>query len=121
MVARHGPARRRRIVASLMLVAFLLPSALLSTTGRVSPTSDCPLGAVGNVPSVVAAMSDNMCGHAADNSCLVLACGAGAPAIRPVASTLVPSAELILFQPSAARQFLDLYRTGPPTPPPNQI
>src|SRR5689334_8704460 len=121
MAARLGQLGRRRIVASLMLAAFLLPSALLPTTGRVSPTSDCPFGAGANTPSVVAAMSDNMCGHAADGSCLVLACGVVAPAIRPVATTLISSPELILFQPSAARLFVDLYHTGPPTPPPNQI
>ena len=121
MAARQGQAGRRRTVASLMLVAFLLPSALLLTTSRVSPTSDCPFGVGGNTPSVVAAMSDNMCGDATASSCLVLACGVVAPAIRPVATTLISSPELILFQPSAARQFLDLYRTGPPTPPPNQI
>lgn len=121
MVARPGPARRRRFVASLMLVAFLLPSALLATTGRVSPTSDCPFGAGANTPSVVATMSDTMCGHAAENSCLVLACGVVTPALRPAATTLISSAELILFQPSAARLFVDLYHTGPPTPPPNQV
>lgn len=121
MVARHGPARWKGFVASLMLVAFLLPSALLPTTGKFAPTSDCPFGPGANTPSVVATMSDTMCGHAAESSCLILACGVVAAALRPAATTLIASAELILFQPSAARQFVDLYHTGPPTPPPNQI
>lgn len=121
MAARQRQAGQRRTVASLMLVVFLLASALLPTTGRVSPTSDCPFGAGANAPSVVAAMSHNMCGHAAESSCLVLACGVVAPAIRPVATALVPATGLILIQVGAARQFVDLYRTGPPTPPPNQI
>ena len=121
MAARQGPAKGRRGVASLMLVAFLLPVVLLPTTGRVSPTSDCPFGAGGGAPSVSPAMNDNDCGHAAQSSCVTLACGMVAPAIRPMATTLMSSAGLILFQVGPAQQFVDLYRTGPPTPPPNQI
>ena len=121
MAARQEPRGPRRIVASLMLVAFLLPSALLPATGRVSPTPDCPLGAAGGAPSIVATMSDTMCGHTAESSCLVLACGVVAPAIRSVATVVVPAAGLIPIQVGATRPFVDLYRTGPPTPPPNQI
>ena len=121
MAARQGTTKGRRGVASLMLVAFLLPIALLPTTGRVSPTSDCPFGAGGSAPSVSAAMNHNDCGHTAQSSCVTLACSIVAPAIRPVAARLMPSAALILFQVGPAQQFVDLYRTGPPTPPPNQI
>lgn len=119
MTPARFPARSKRIFAGLMLAAFLLPSALLPIAGRVAP--DCPIGAGANAPSVVAAMSDSMCGHAAESACLTLACGVVTAAIRPVATALVPAAGLILIQVGAARQFVDLYRTGPPTPPPNRI
>lgn len=116
--------RRRstgRFVASLMLVAFVLPSALLPVTGRGPAASDCPSGMEAAAPSIAAAMGDEACEHTAQTSCLILACGIAAPAIRAVATILLPDAGLIVLQVGAVQQFVDLYHTGPPTPPPNQI
>ncbi len=72
--------------------------------------------------AIGAAMADAACDHTAAGPCMgALGCVTVAPAIANVPTTLVVPADLITFAIRPAPQFGDLFRTGPPTPPPNQI
>ena len=105
----------RRVLASLTLGALALTWA---------PPPGCPVtpSRGGGAPAIGAAMADAACDHTAAGPCMgALGCVTVAPAIANVPTTLVVPADLITFAIRPAPQFGDLFRTGPPTPPPNQI
>ena len=118
----RGPIARR-LLASVMLVGLSLWFALPPLAGEA--IRDCPPGAPrgGDSGSVlVAAMDGGACEHTRVGPCLTaLGCVTAAPAIRPAAALLLTPTRVIVLGAAPTPQVGDLYRTGPPTPPPNQI
>jgi len=119
MAARRAQRKPRRTVALLVLFVFVIPAALLPATGRVSPNSDCPFSAGTTASSVVSTPGD--CGHSTSSTCQILVCNTVVPAVRQVGGHFDATAEFFLVQLGATPRFVDLFHTGPPTPPPNQI
>ena len=67
-------------------------------------------------------MPDGACDHRDVGPCLgALGCVTAASAIARVPTSLLGSAELTSVGIGSTPRLGDLYRTGPPTPPPNQI
>ena len=110
-----------RFVASLVLVAFLLLRAQLFAAGSGAAAPDCPSGAGAGAASIIAPMSDDGCEHSAPGSCLIVACGIAATALQAAPAVVVAAAGLMPGPVGPVEQFVDRYRTGPPTPPPNQV
>lgn len=108
----------RRILGSLLLAGFLMSlGAPLAPAAKECPRSEAASGA----PALTMAMQDG-CQHADAGVCLTaLGCATVAPAIRPAGALLVTPTRLIVLGAVPAPRVGDLYRTGPPTPPPNQI
>lgn len=120
-MAAYQRKAMRRGTASFVLTVFMFVAFAPLLYGTLRRTADCPLGASGNVPTMVAAMDDGACGHLDAGLCVIMACSSGAPAIQPAAVSLISSGRFILLQAPANVHVGDLFRTGPPTPPPNQI
>ena len=113
----------RRMVASVMLVAVALSFVAPSIGAAAAPVGDCPLAPPGERhATVVHAMPDSACEHTGPGPCLsTLGCLAAPPAIAMPAANFVVPTTLIVLAVRPATHFGDLFRTGPPTPPPNQI
>ena len=76
----------------------------------------------GGAPALVAGLEGGGCEHTDAGPCVsALGCVTAAPAIRPAAVLLLTPARLIVLGAAPTPQVGDLYRTGPPTPPPNHI
>ncbi len=120
MTVKPGPIRRW--LTSVML-AGLAVSHAAPLLGGGSASLGCPLPPGGNgAPVLVAGMDDGACEHTAAAPCVTtLGCVTAAPAIRPAAVALIIPARLIALGGAPVRHLGDLCRTGPPTPPPNQI
>mgnify|MGYP003579175335 CR=1 FL=1 len=111
----------RRFLASVMLawlaMSFATPLATGAGAGR-----DCPMAPSGGAPALIAGMDGGACEHTDVGPCLTtLGCVTAGPAIRSVAALFVSPARLTVLGAPPAPHLGDLYRTGPPTPPPNQI
>lgn len=120
MIIPQGPMRR--LLASVMLAGLTLTYATPLAAGAGS--FGCPLApARGNSsPVLLADMDDGACEHIDAAPCVAtLGCVTAAPAIRSSRVALVVPTTLILLGALPAPHLGDLYRTGPPTPPPNQI
>ena len=112
----------RRVLVSVMLAALVLSLVSPLLAGAVAATRDCPLVPGGGAPALVAGMDGGGCEHADAGPCLTaLGCVTAAPAIRPAAALLLTPTRVIVLGAAPTPQVGDLYRTGPPTPPPNQI
>jgi hypothetical protein len=109
----------RRLLASLTLAVLALSLVAPSLAGGRGATWDCPLAPAGG-PALVAGMDGGGCEHTDVGPCLTgLGCIAVAPAIRPAAASFVTPARLLALGAPPAPHLGDLYRTGPPTPPPD--
>lgn len=114
----------RRVLASVMLAALTLSFAASSAGAGWVAAQGCPPAPANQSrgPALVAAMPDGMCEHLAAGPCLAtLGCVTVAPAIALVPTLLVVPNSVIVLAARPAPHFGDLFRTGPPTPPPNQI
>lgn len=110
----------RRVLASVMLAALVVSLAAPLLAGGTAVSERCPLAPGGGAPQLDAAMGDGACEHTAPGPCVAaLGCVTVAPAIRPTPTVLVTSTRLIVLGAAPTPQAGDLYRTGPPTPPPN--
>ena len=112
-----------RVFASAVLAAFTL-SVVAPSMEAASVSRECPFapGSGAIAPAVVSATPDGACGHTVAGPCLAaLGCLTTAPAITLVPTLLVISNSLIVLPPCPAPYFGDLFRTSPPTPPPNLI
>jgi hypothetical protein len=106
----------KRMLASVMLAAVAL-SLVAPTTAR----RDCPLTSGARV-AVVNAMPDGACEHTGAGPCLAaLGCVTSAPALTVASTGLMVSSGSIALEPRQIPRLADLYRAGPPTPPPNHI
>jgi hypothetical protein len=66
-------------------------------------------------------MDGGACEHTDAGPCLAtLGCVTVAPAIQPAAALLVTPTRLIALGGAPTSHIGDLYRSGPPTPPPNR-
>lgn len=112
----------RRVLASVMLAGLALSLVAPALAGGTVATG-CPLvPRDGGAPHLVAGMDDGVCEHTDIGPCVAaLGCPTVLPAIRPSALQLVTPTRLIALGTASAPHGGDLYRTGPPTPPPNQI
>ena len=111
----------RRLLASLML-AGLAFSYAAPLAGRAA--ADCPVGPATNhnVPTLSVGMADGSCEHADAALCFsTLGCLVPPPAAAPCVTTFVVPSSLIITGVLPSTPFGDLYRTGPPTPPPDLI
>jgi len=112
----------RRVLASVALAALALALVAPLFVGGADAIRDCPLVPRGGAPVLVAGMDGGACEHADAGACLTaLGCVTVAPAIRPAAPVLVAATRLIVLGVARVPHVGDLYHTGPPTPPPNQI
>ena len=115
-------SRGQRILASIMLASFALSLTVPSLATGLAVSRDCPLaptsGHQGSV--VVNPMTDGTCEHTGAGPCLgALGCVTAPPVIAIVPTFLVVPNNLIVLVTRSAAPFGDLFRTGPPTPPPN--
>jgi len=113
----------RRMFASMTLAALALSFVAPSIEAAAAPLRDCPLAPEGERHAmVVHAMPDSACEHTGPGPCLgTLGCLAAPPAIAMPAANFVVPTTLIVLAVRPATHFGDLFRTGPPTPPPNHI
>ena len=114
-----------RVLAIALLMAFLLPSAAPLLAGG-SGSMRCPETASGmgngTAASLVAGTDGAACQHTATGPCVSpLGCTTPGPAIRTADGALGIPASLIALGVPPAAPLDDLYRSGPPTPPPNLI
>jgi hypothetical protein len=111
-----------RVLASVTLAALVLSLVSPLLAGGAAATRDCPLGPSEGAPALVAGTDGAACEHSDAGVCLTaLGCVTVASAIQPEAAFLVTSPRLIVLGAAPTPQVGDLYRTGPPTPPPNHI
>lgn len=111
------------MLASVMLAGLAFSYAAPLLAGGATDVG-CPLAPKTGSPASVltAGMDGGGCEHMDAAPCMsALGCVASAPAIRSLRVALVIPSTLIVLGVPSAPQFGDLYRTGPPTPPPNQI
>ena len=111
----------RRMLASLMLasMALFLVTPLLAAT--VVPSGDCPLAPTGRGPVLAAGMDGAPCEHVEAGPCVVaLGCVGVPPVIRPASVLLVNASRMILAGAASIPHADGLFRSRPPTPPPNQ-
>lgn len=118
-------ATLRRVLASFMLAGLVLSLAAPSLLSGARIARDCPLapGSGARGPALVHAMPDDgACDRSDAGACLgTLGCVIVSPAIAIVPTLLVVPNRLIVLNPRPAPHFGDLFRTGPPTPPPDLI
>ena len=108
----------------MLLAAFALSLAIPSLGTGLAASRDCPLApTTGHQGSVVTnAMTGGTCEHTDAGPCLgSLGCVAAPPVLAIVPTFLVVQNSLIVLVTPSAPPFGDLFRTGPPTPPPNLI
>ena len=114
----------RRVFASAMLATLALSLVGASLSAGLAGTRDCPLAPASDShrAALISAMPDGACDHSDAGPCLgALGCVTAAPAIALMPTWLLVPAELISVGIGATPRLGDLYRAGPPTPPPNQI
>ena len=114
----------RRGFASAMLATLALSLVAPSLSAGLAGTRDCPLAPASDShrAALVSAMPDGTCDHSDVGPCLgALGCVTAAPAIALVPTSLLGPAELNSVGIGSTPRLGDLYRAGPPTPPPNQI
>lgn len=112
----------RRVLASLTLAGLVLSLAAPLLLAGGSSARDCPFApATGLHGAVLAnALPEGDCEHTVPGPCVAtLGCVTVAPAIALVPTLLAVPNNLIALAPRPAPHFGDLFRTGPPTPPPN--
>lgn len=115
-------ATLRRVLASVTLAGLALSLAAPSLLAGGTSARDCPLApATGSHgPVLVNALPEGDCEHTDTGPCVAtLGCVTVAPAIALVPTLLVVPKDLIELAPRPAPHFGDLFRAGPPTPPPN--
>ncbi len=108
-----------RVVAGVLLAATVLGFAPRPLAAFGPQSHGCPLPSSAATPALAAA-ADEPCHHAGEQACLVnTACAGTAPAVqsRPVEFSLARVVETLASTPVGTLP--DLFRAGPPTPPPN--
>ncbi len=118
----RGARTVRRLLAGVMLAGLALSYGVPLLARGAS--TECPATpATGHrAPVLMAGMDGGACQHTDAAPCVsTLGCIASAPALRSLGLALVVPATLIVLGTPPAPHLGDLYRTGPPTPPPNQI
>ncbi|HUC40085.1 MAG TPA: hypothetical protein VMR92_04570 [Gemmatimonadales bacterium] len=122
MMTLRRALTKRRLLAGVLLAGLVLSYGIpLRARGAAT---ECPAApATGHrAPVLMPGMDGGACEHTDAAPCVsTLGCSASAPAVRSLGLALVVPAKLIVFGAPPAPHFGDLYRTGPPTPPPNQI
>ncbi|MGH7522621.1 MAG: hypothetical protein ACREMI_15205 [Gemmatimonadales bacterium] len=116
MTVTQGPIRR--LLASVLLAGLALSYAtpLLAAACPLAPTTKS------GAPVLLQGLDDGACEHTDAAPCVsTLGCVTAAPAMRSLKMVLVVPANLIVLVAPPAPRHGDLYRTGPPTPPPNQL
>ena len=111
----------RRLFASVML-AGLAVSYAAPLAGRAA--GDCPVAPATNhdVPTLSVGMRDGSCEHADAAVCFsTMGCIVPPPAAATGVTTFVVPSSLIVTGVLPSTPFGDLYRSGPPTPPPDLI
>ncbi len=113
----------RRLLASGLIAAVMLAYPIPLIGGHIG-VLDCPsaLRATNGVPVLGAATGGGACAHTDAVPCLsMVGCFASAPACQSHGLSFVVHTPLVVTGILSAPALGDLYRTGPPTPPPNQI
>lgn len=113
----------RRVFAGAMLATLALSLVAPSLIAGPAAARDCPPARTSNShqAALVSAMAGGACEHSDAGPCLgAPGCVTAAPAIAIVPTALLVSADLIPVGIRSTPRVGDLYRAGPPTPPPNQ-
>ena len=114
----------RRVFAGAMLATLAVSLVAPWLSAGLAGARDCPPARTSDShhAALVSAMTDGACEHSDAGPCLgALGCVTLAPAIAIVPTSLLVPAELISRGILSTPRVGDLYRAGPPTPPPNQI
>ena len=114
----------RRVFAGAVLATLTLSLVAPSLSAGLAVARDCPSAPASDSQraALVSAMPDGACDHRDVGPCIgALGCVTAAPAIALVPTSLLGPAELSSVGIGSTPQLGDSYRTGPPTPPPNQI
>lgn len=114
----------RRVFASAMLATLALSLIAPSLSAGLAGTGDCPSAPAGDSQraALVSAVPDGACDHSDAGPCLAaLGCVTSAPAMSLVPPSLFGRVELNSIGIGLTPRLGDLWRAGPPTPPPNQI
>jgi len=112
----------KRMLASVMRAAVALALVAPTLGAGLTAHRDCPTAPGAGRPAFVNAMPDAACEHTSAGPCLTaLGCVTLAPALTVSSTGLMISSGSIALDPRQTPRFADLYRAGPPTPPPNHI
>ena len=114
----------RRVLAGAVLATLTLSLVAPSLRAGLAGARDCPSAPASDAhrAALVSAMAGGACEHGDVGPCLgALGCVTAAPAVAVSPVSLFAPAVLITLGTPPAPPLGDLFRIGPPTPPPNQI
>jgi len=104
------------VFAGLSVSLLLLPLS----AAQLASSGDCLPPAGTAAQSALVAGTPDHCPHTDAGVCVTaLGCGGVTPALRPAAPGIGLAAALRPSATSPVARLADLYRVGPPTPPPN--
>jgi len=109
----------RRLLASVMLVTVVASFAAPPHVGSC-PEPGTPFA--GRTLVAAMDMDHGACAHPGAGPCLTASGCVSAPsALRSASAAVASRLTAVLVRPVAVPHYADLFRTGPPTPPPNSI
>ena len=119
MTARKKSLNERTL-AGIVFAGLSVSLLLLPLSAGWSGSQDCVPSAGTAAQSALVAGTPDHCPHTDAGVCVTaLGCGGVTPALRPAAPGIGLAAALRPSATSPVARLADLYRVGPPTPPPN--
>ena len=113
---------KRRVLEAFVLAAFAVSLVVPSLSAALAAPNDCPRAPAGGTPhsGIVATMPDGACDHTDAGLCLAaIGCLVPPTALGSAPTRLWVATHVVRMPAAAAPLFEDLFRAGPPSPPPN--
>ncbi len=121
-MTRSRQSTMRRLLAGVMLAGLALSYGVPLLARGASTECPAALATGHRAPVLMAGMDGGACEHTDAAPCMsTLGCVTVAPAIALAPTPFVIPTSVIVMAARPAPHFGDLFRTGPPTPPPNQV